>query len=80
MAKRFKLQHEREICIGCGACEAVAPDFWKMDDDGKSNLVDSTEKGNTQERELDDIAENQEAAEVCPVNCIHVYENGEKKI
>lgn len=33
-----KIIHDRKICIGCGACAAVCPDFWEMADDGKSDL------------------------------------------
>jgi len=34
----YILQHNRPDCIGCAACEAVAPDFWEMNDDGKSDI------------------------------------------
>ncbi len=81
MSKKFKIQHERDICIGCGACVAVAPDFWVMNEDGKSEIIEGkTILSNTQEIEMDDLGSNKEAAEVCPVNCIHIYEEGKKKI
>ena len=81
MPKKFKLQHERDICIGCGACAAVAPDFWIMNDDGKSDIVNGNHlSADLQELEIDEIGPNQEAAEVCPVNCIHIYEDKKKKI
>jgi len=43
IAERFlilmaKLIHERWKCIGCGACVAVADEFWEMGDDGKSQM------------------------------------------
>lgn len=36
MAK-FRIVHERDRCIGCGACASACPDNWKMEDDGKSS-------------------------------------------
>ena len=34
----YKLQHDKANCIGCGACEAVAGDFFEMKEDGKSQV------------------------------------------
>jgi ferredoxin len=34
----YKIIHNREKCIGCGACAALCSDYWEMDDDGKSLL------------------------------------------
>lgn len=80
MAK-FKIVHERPECIGCGACTAIAPKFWKMNDDGsKSDLIGAKDVDECQERELNDLENNMEVAETCPINCIHIYENGKKKI
>ncbi|MBI5398608.1 ferredoxin [Candidatus Woesearchaeota archaeon] len=82
---KFKIEHDRPACIGCGACAAVAPEFWYMHDDGKSDIkgAKATKKGDEiilEELELDDLKNNMEAAEVCPVNCIHIFEDGKKKI
>ena len=35
---QYALQHDRPNCIGCAACEAVAPDFLEMNGDGKSDI------------------------------------------
>jgi len=78
MAKIYKIEHEKEVCIGCGACAAVAPKFWVMEDglDGslKSHVTGSKKVSKTEELDLDekDFAINKEAAESCPVNCIHI--------
>lgn len=80
MAK-FKVVHDRPTCIGCSACAGVCPDFWEMNDDGKSNLKGSTKKdGDQYELELDDPKCNESAAKSCPVNCIHLFEGETKKI
>ena len=61
-----KVIHEREKCIGCGACAAVCPAFWEMGDDGKSILKGGKKTGSNFELTVKD-AEN-----TCPVQCIHV--------
>lgn len=74
---RFKITHERQLCIGCGSCAATCPDFWELAEDGFSTLKHSRGEGTEKEElELEDIACNQEAAELCPVNCIHIYKDG----
>ena len=73
MAK-FKIEHNRPDCIGCGACAAVAPDAWEMKDDGKSSIKNGKKVGDKEEMEIDekDLPSNKEAAESCPVNVIHI--------
>jgi len=66
------VMHEREKCIGCGACTAVCPDFWEMGEDGKSVLKDGKKKGKNFELEVKDPSCNKEAEGTCPVQCIHV--------
>lgn len=84
MAK-YELQHERPNCIGCSACASVAPDFWKMNDDGKSDVIggEAVAEGATK-KEIDekDLPVNKTAAESCPVNVIHLInkETGQKII
>ena len=60
MAK-FKIVHDRDACIGCGACTAC--DNWEMADDGKSR---------PKKTELDELGCNQDAADGCPVQCIKI--------
>lgn len=68
-----KIVHERFKCIGCGACAALCPKFWRMDKDGKSTLIGGKNTGkDIFELEVNDIACNQDASDACPVNCIHV--------
>lgn len=73
---KLKVFHERPNCIACGACAAISPEFWEMDEDGLSTLKGSTKVGENFELEIteDQKVANQEAAEVCPVQIIHVKE------
>jgi len=83
--KRFQIQHDRPNCIGCAACAAIAPDFWTMNEDGKSDIVGCAKREDGWE-ELDigekDYKLNKEAADSCPVNVIHILnkETGDKVI
>ena len=74
--------HERKSCIGCEACAAVDPKNWKMNEDGKSDLVDGEKIGDDEKKEFDekDLEKNKEVAECCPVNVIHVYKDDKKLI
>lgn len=86
MSKKYKIVHDRDICIGCSACASVCPKYWFMEDDGKSSMYNHVKSGNGEEELLgsnenpltEDYEENMEAAESCPVNCIHVYEVDEE--
>ena len=84
-AKKYKILHDRPNCIGCAACAAVAPDFWVMSEDGKSDIIGCKNRDDEWE-ELDidekDYQVNKEAADSCPVNVIHIVnkETGEKII
>jgi len=75
-----KIIHDRPVCIGCGACAAVCPDYWEMGDDGKSDIKGAKDEGEKQVLELKEKGCNMEAAQGCPVNCIHIEENGKKLI
>ena len=71
-----KLIHYRGNCIGCNSCIEHCPSFWKMDEDGKSTLIDSTKKGEIFVKDLDEayIEENKKAAKDCPVHIIRVLD------
>ena len=77
---KFRIEHDRPNCIGCGACAAVAPSSWKMNEkDGKSDLIGAKKKkgdDEIEELEVSDIdkTKNREAADCCPVNVIHIFD------
>jgi len=86
MVKKFKVVHIREDCIGCGACASVCPEYWDMDSEGKSKLKGGVKSdgGETLGPIEENFDCNNEAAESCPVNCIHIFEidssNNENKL
>lgn len=64
---------ERNVCIGCGSCQAICPKYWEMAEDAKVNLLGSQKSGDEKyELEISDVGCNQQAEEVCPVQCIHI--------
>jgi len=70
----MKVIHEREKCIGCGSCAAVCPKFWEMAEDGKARLLNSEfrPEKNGDVLEVEKVGCCQEAAQVCPVQCIYI--------
>jgi len=53
----------KELCIGCGTCPALAPNTFKMDDDGKASVFNPTG---------DDADMIQMACDACPVKAITI--------
>ena len=60
----FKIEVDKEACIGCGNCAAVCPDNFEMIE-GKSKV---------KKAKVDKIGCSQEAADSCPVQCIKITE------
>ncbi|MDP4012859.1 MAG: ferredoxin [Candidatus Nanoarchaeia archaeon] len=84
--KKYKIVYKRGDCIGAASCVGALPEYWSLNEDGKADIKDfTTPDGNkTQEliieAELEDLEKHRHAAEVCPVNIIHIYdlETGEQ--
>jgi len=56
----------QELCIGCGTCEGICPDVFKLTD-GKSQVIDLPDYSPYKDK-------IQNAVEACPVQCISVEE------
>lgn len=71
-----KIVHYRGKCIGCNSCIEHCPSDWKMDEDGKSTLIGSENKGDIFVKKIDevDIEANKKAEKDCPVHIIRVVE------
>jgi ferredoxin len=57
----MKFKVDQDICIACGACEAICPEVFKLD--GKSQVILNPVPENLQESAL-------EAEANCPVQAI----------
>jgi ferredoxin len=57
----MKIKIDIDACIGCGACAAICPDSFRMNDEGKSEVISENNS---------DCA--RQAAESCPVRAISV--------
>lgn len=54
---------DKEECTSCGLCADNLPDVFRMDDD---SLAECFNAGSATEEEI-----QEEAIDVCPVECIH---------
>lgn len=54
---------DQEECVGCGSCEEICPEVFRLDTEIEKADVIMTEGG------PEDLIE--EAMDTCPVSCIH---------
>lgn len=56
---------DKDTCIGCGLCESICPEVFKISDDGKATVI--------VEEIPDSLADSAKNAESqCPVNAIRI--------
>jgi len=71
---KYKVEFDKELCIGALACNAVSEKYWPRSEDGKVDLSDAKFNEDTQKYELiieeSDFELVQESADVCPVLAI----------
>lgn len=67
MGKKYGIMITKD-CIGCGSCEAIAPELFKLDK--------KTQKSIVLKKEIDekDYKKAKEAANACPVEAIKIAE------
>ena len=70
MTNRIEL--DKFHCKGCGACEEIAPDIFKMDETG--------EKADLIQEEVKDSSDAEQAAVMCPTKCIEITNNQQKEV
>ena len=58
----MKVSVNKDLCIGCGACAAIAPDVFEIGDEGFAEV-----KGEVTEEIKDDVTD---ALEGCPTGAI----------
>lgn len=54
---------DEDECIGCGSCEEICPEVFRLDDETEKALIIYADNGPA------DLIE--EAMEACPVSCIY---------
>ena len=69
----MKFKVDKDICIGCGACNAICPDVFEINDDGLSEVVVETVPEEQKESAI-------EAIESCPTEAIKEIEVNESII
>lgn len=58
---------DEDLCIGCGLCEEICPEVFRLEDDGLSHVIDEEP-----DEEIWGLV--REAADACPVDAISVEE------
>ncbi len=61
--KKYRVIFDEEACIGCGACEAICNNWTLEGDIAKPLKIEIGE---------DEIDENREAEDICPVDAIKI--------
>jgi ferredoxin len=56
---------DREACIGCGLCEDICPEVFRMGDDGIAYVLDENPAAEA-------YIDVQDAVETCPVTAISI--------
>ena len=75
MAK-YKIEFDRNKCIGAGFCTKIDPNLWRMEADGKSMLTSSEHTGDKFVAIIDEneLKTAKESALVCPSYAINVID------
>jgi len=60
----MEIKVDKEKCLGCGACVSIAPDVFRMEDDGKSGVIEGDHSNSA-----DSV---NQAKDACPVQAISV--------
>ena len=63
----MKVKVDKDSCIGCGACAAICPEVFDLDDDGLSEVKTEEVKNNN----IDDV---KDAFDSCPTGAIEIEE------
>ena len=63
---RYKIELNKDACIGCGACASVCKDLFELDEQEM--------KAHPKKKEIDKLGCAKEAEDSCPVDAIKVTE------
>ena len=73
----MKVKVNQEACIGCGACQAIAPSVFEFNDEGYAETKEESNVLDTMDEELQDDV--MDALEGCPTGAIVKEEQEDKK-
>lgn len=59
----MKVKVDKNLCIGCGACQAIEPSIFELEDDGLAKAKDEEINDKVKENVID-------ALEGCPTSAI----------
>lgn len=59
----MKVKVDKNLCIGCGACQAIVPEVFELEDDGLAKAIDEEISNDLK----DDVTD---ALEGCPTSAI----------
>ncbi|NTU71848.1 MAG: ferredoxin [Coriobacteriia bacterium] len=63
----MKPRVDEDLCIGCGSCEDLCPDVFRVEDDGYSHVI-------TPEPGAEQYGCVRDAADACPTGAISIGE------
>ncbi len=62
-----KVRVNREVCIGCGACQGIASNIFEIDEEGLATVIEGSDIKESEEA-------IQDAADMCPTSAIVIDE------
>jgi ferredoxin len=65
---KYRIEVDEEACVGCGACSATCDEGFEMKD------TDKGQRAKAKKSEVDSLGCIEEAAKVCPVNAIKIFD------
>lgn len=76
MGKKYRIEYDREGCIGAFSCVSIDPDHWEMAADNKADLIGGEKEDGIWVREVEPEDEDAliEGAQACPVNVIKIID------
>lgn len=75
IVKRVKVN--QELCIGCGACQAIIDSVFQIGEDGLAKTKEETNIVDTMEEDIKN--EVMDALEGCPTSAIFIEDEQEEK-
>ncbi len=63
----MKVKVDKNLCIGCGACQSIEPSVFELEDDGLAKAIDTEINKEIKENVMD-------AIEGCPTSAISEVE------